>query len=168
MTFSFVSRLASGLGFATLLALAGTPAFASTVEPRVAVPSQPGVEGCWTADRNLYGPYRLRFCLNGGQGSYHVTGGGLDCRAGLHVSPQWGGGYAVSLRRAHCGRGTDWTADQLSCRLVSDGWGNGGYDDYGRGRPRVAVPTPSRSHLACTYRPAAWGYGTTTFTAHRG
>jgi len=118
-----------------------------------------GIAGCWTADRNLYGPYSLRFCINEqADGSYTVIGGGLRCNARLTGQQIWGGGYSFTMSRAHCGRGTDWTADTFTCHLMS------GRSDG----PRIAVPdTTGLARLTCTYIPAVWGYSWTQFSADR-
>ena len=116
------------------------------------------IRGCWTADRGLYGPHQLTFCIGGFTGSnYMVTGNGLDCRARLawrHTV----GGYSFAMRRSRCGWGTDWTGDRFTCVMRSGGWD---------GDPRVAVPSQGGSRLDCYYMPAAWGYPPTTFSAYR-
>ncbi len=159
----------ASLLLAATACFAGSPtgANAQSASPRVAVPSDGGsVDGCWTADRHLYGPYRLTFCLQRhGAGTYTVRGGGLYCNARLHWGPVWGGGTSVTLSRANCGRGTDWTADTLTCR-TRPVWNDDERSSLGRS-PRVAVPTPTPGTLDCRYVPAAYGYRPTNFTASR-
>jgi hypothetical protein len=154
--------LTTGLAAALAAATAAATSAAAEYKPYVAVPSHgdASVKGCWHADRNLYGPYRLRFCLGSGQsGSYRVTGGGLYCHGELTWSRDHRGRVNVSLARSSCGAGQDWTADRFTCDVTS-----GGYADTGK--PRIMVPAPGRG-LSCTYMPVVWGYPWKSFQASR-
>jgi hypothetical protein len=129
----------------------------ASADKRVMVPdnsSGPALTGCWDADRNLYGPYRLRFCLNGyEEGTYRVKGGGHTCHGRLSWTrdPFWGG-PKVQLSEASCSGGTEWTADRFTCALK------------GGGDARVMVDS---RRLECTYVPAVAGYGWKFFQANR-
>lgn len=121
-------------------------------------PAAAHIDGCWSADRHLYGPYQLTFCPSGGGGGhYTVSGDGLHCSATLTWF-QIGGYYQFAMRRAHCGRQTDWTADTFSCLLTPE---------RGAGSGRVAVPSPGYGQLKCNYRPAVWTHPATKFSAYR-
>jgi hypothetical protein len=127
-------------------------------ERHVAVPDHDtgGVDGCWRADRLLYGPYRLTFCMDRhGSGRYSIRGGNLYCDAGLSWYADRGT-LRVAMQRARCGPFTDWTADRITCHVT--------YADAHSGH-RVAVP--SRGELRCVYRPAVPGYPRTDFSAYR-
>jgi hypothetical protein len=100
--------------------------------PEVAVPVQGGLDGCYRISQSLYGPYRMSFCLDNGQGSYRVTGGGLDCRGGIDANA-YGRRVDIALSYSQCGRGTAWTADNLYCQAVFSGGGYGGGYGYRRG-----------------------------------
>jgi hypothetical protein len=156
--------LTMALATAALGLFAASPIQARDFNERVAVPSEPDqgdVHDCWTANRSLYGPYKLTFCLRSGYtgktGSYQVTGGGMRCDGALNWGKDWTGGYWVHLSRSYCGGGTDWSADRMTCNFKPE------WDPYA-GRNRVFVPTPSR-RLTCLYQPVVWGYKWTTFEA---
>jgi hypothetical protein len=148
-------------------ALATAPASAAEISPRVAIPTPTSdITGCWSADRALYGAYHLSFCLNRGAGTYHVSGGGLNCQADVAWRKTWNG-YRFVMSQSHCGKGTDWTGDTFRCTLQPVVYGvESGYG----AKPRVAVPTPGPASyaLACSYRPAVAGWGWETFKAYRG
>ena len=159
--------------------------------PNIAVPVQGGLDGCYRISQSLYGPYRMSFCLDNGQGSYRVTGGGLDCRGGIDANA-YGRRVDIALSYAQCGRGTAWTADNLYCQAVFAGGGYGGGLSGGFGGnsgayagrsgpssriavpeiavPDVAVPVPVPAYIAglrCTYDPAVGGYPQMSVTARR-
>jgi hypothetical protein len=154
-----------------LMLLAAAPAKAE-VKPHVAVPDRSGtLLGCWSADRHLYGPYQLRFCMHdNGYGTYEVVGGSwggrLECRGNVYWH-QYGNKLSVQMTRSHCGNNTDWTADSFSCQVP--------YGDLrqiaqrnGGSEPRIMVPERTPSHrLSCTYRPSVDGYWPTWFRAVR-
>lgn len=146
---------------------------AGQVEPKIAVPSpgSAGIQGCWSADRMLYGPYQLSFCLDRFGGSYRVTGGGLNCRAELTWWKGWNG-YRFAMERAECGRGTDWTADSFTCVVkVEPVYYNRNTEDDGGLEPKIAVPSPSPDpetmKLDCRYKPSVFGYPAKRFAAYR-
>ena len=129
----------------------------------------------------------MSFCLDNGQGSYRVTGGGLDCRGGIDANA-YGRRVDIALSYSQCGRGTAWTADNLYCQAVFAGGGSGGGFGGNSGAyagrsgpsgriavpevavPEVAVPVPVpvyTASLRCTYDPAVGGYPRISVTARR-
>jgi hypothetical protein len=164
------STVTSGLAAAAIIATLQS-AGAAEFEPRIAVPSPgvTGLNGCWLADRDLYGPYQLSFCLDRFGGSYRVTGGGLDCRADLTWRKSWNG-YRFTMQRATCGNGTDWTADSFSCEVRATPVVHGAPSDEGL-EPKIAVPSPrpepAAAKLDCRYKPAVFGYPSRRFAAYR-
>jgi len=128
-------------------------------ETRVIVPDHPNgipVNGCFRANQNLFGPYRLTFCLDR-RGTYQVRGGGVSCDGRLtwRVS---GRDILVDLQRTSCGRGRAWEAASMECRQV------GGVLGALAGR---LLDIPVLSSLRCTYHPTVAGVGPRTFTATR-
>ena len=169
---SMVSTLKGFVAAAATVASVGI-ANAGQVEPKIAVPSPgaKGIEGCWSADRDLYGPYQLSFCLDRFGGSYRVTGGGLNCRAELTWWKSWKG-YRFAMERAECGRGTDWTADSFTCEVKYDPvYDNRTSEDEGGLEAKIAVPSPSPdptlAKLDCRYKPSVFGYPAKRFAAYR-
>ena len=71
------------------LSVLATPVMAGQGKLGVKMPTPSnGIAGCWNSDRNLYGKYSLRFCINEqGSGSYTVSGRGLNCHARLDGQP---------------------------------------------------------------------------------
>ena len=69
---------------AVLLCASSATSVAQEPNAQVVVPDRGGgnIAGCYRVQGPLYGPYRMTFCLGAGD-SYQVTGGGLNCRAGL-------------------------------------------------------------------------------------
>lgn len=151
-----------------------TAANAGQVQPKIAVPSPgpAGIQGCWSADRDLYGPYQLSFCLDRFGGSYRVTGGGLNCRAELTWWKGWNG-FRFAMERAECGRGTDWTADSFTCEVRYEPvyYNRSGSEDEAGLEPKIAVPAPtpdpSIASLDCRYKPSVFGYPAKRFAAYR-
>lgn len=151
------------------------PAIAQTEDnsARVVVPDVPGgalVAGCYKADRNLYGPYRLTFCLQR-KGLYTVRGDSLRCDGTLSWTTT-GRDVKISLRRQSCNRGLAWAAGNIVCRprnaldLLLDQLLNTkpktGAD------ARVVVPdNPKVQKLTCTYRPTVAGKKSASFFAIR-
>lgn len=136
----------------------GSVSLARDFNAEVVVPDRGGhVAGCYRVQGSLYGPYRMTFCLGRGD-SYHVTGGGLDCRAGLDWHRAGPGRVEIDLDYARCGRGAGWSADSLSCRF-----------DGGGAHAEVVVPDrPARAdRLRCRYTPAERGYQPVSVTARR-
>jgi hypothetical protein len=173
---------------AGLLTLSAVTAFAQA--PQIAVPApggnpgypgnQGGFEGCYRVNQNLYGPYRMSFCLNrNGGGSYQVTGGGLNCNGRLSWR-DWAGDARIRLQYSWCGRATGWTADTLVCSMERTQW-----PPYQPGpvwpfnqpqggqwnQPQIAVPVPApqptAGNLRCSYYPAVRGYQPISVTAQR-
>lgn len=135
----------------------GTPIPAQ--EPFVVVPEHPGgvaVNGCFRANQNLFGPYRLTFCLER-RGTYNVRGGGLNCDGRLHWSTS-GRDIFIDLERSSCGRGRAWEAAHMDCRHT----GNIFTQIVGR-----AAGIPVLQTLRCNYFPSVPGVGRRTFTATR-
>jgi len=175
--FKQVFAFAAAIAVAVTLVPLGT-AVAKSPAVSVAVPSPGGgggggggLTGCYRVTHTIYGPYSMSFCLNRGRnGTYQVTGGGLNCNGGLDWYEQGGGRVEIDLYRAGCGRGTDWTGDSLSCR--SNGWTppplfSGNIGGIGISVPAPSIPFPGTSQLNCTYRPAAGGYAPISVTARR-
>ncbi|SEQ41347.1 hypothetical protein SAMN05428969_2985 [Devosia sp. YR412] len=128
-------------------------------ETRVVVPDHPQgipVSGCFRATQNLFGPYRLTFCLER-RGSYQVRGGNLSCDGRLfwHTS---GRDIFIDLERTSCGRGRAWEEATMDCRhtgnLISRLAGQ-------------ALGIPLLNSLRCTYHPSVRGVSRRTFTAVR-
>ncbi|MFT4151741.1 MAG: hypothetical protein QM656_16190 [Paracoccaceae bacterium] len=152
--------------------LLAAPVAAQQVEPRVMVPERPGgvvAAGCYRADRNLYGPYRLQFCLQSPRGTYTVTGQGAACRGRANYTVS-GTTIRVRLERSSCGNGQAWTAATISCRpqrLMDVILG----EIFGRSvnqSGRVMVPdTPAVRTMRCTYNPDHPGSPNQGFTANR-
>ncbi|MFO1170799.1 MAG: hypothetical protein U1E49_07480 [Hyphomicrobiaceae bacterium] len=143
------------------VAVLATAAGAGNVKPRIAAPAEgtSGLGGCWTADRELYGPYQLSFCIEAdGSGTYQVTGGKLDCSANLEWNENKAS-FRFDMDRATCGNGTDWTADSFTCLVSIDPVA-----------PQIAAPAEdaeTTNRLDCTYNPAVAGYKTERFDALR-
>lgn len=178
-----VRQVLTGIALATGLAAiapaaqaSGSVASPQVASPHVAVPHVPtpspgDVAGCWSADRAIYGPYRLSFCTNGYAGSYRVTGG-LTCEGAVRISTRGDGTVSVRLGHGRCNGRTDWSADHMECRPrhagVWNGWQSG---QSGSNRdvasPQVAVPRPPYPYppgpgwsdrMDCTYFPVVAGY----------
>lgn len=161
------------LVLAAALALMSARLIAQTPDARVVVPDLPGgavVAGCYQADRGLYGPYPLTFCL-AGKGSYKVRGDGLRCDGRLNWRTE-GRDVAIRLLRQSCNRGLAWAEGNVTCRprslldvilseLLKDG--------AGPAQGRVVVPDapPAVRMLRCTYTPTVKGQPKLTFVARR-
>ena len=68
-------------GVLMLAALQSPMPMAQDSAPMVMVPDHPTgvpVNGCFRANQNLFGPYRLTFCLDR-RGTYQIRGGGVRC-----------------------------------------------------------------------------------------
>lgn len=152
-----LSRLFAALAVA--LAIYSAPAPAQDIAPMVMVPDHPGgirVDGCFRATRNLYGPYRLTFCLER-RGTYQVRGGGARCDGRLTFRTR-GRDIFVELQRASCGNRRAWEAADMECRP------NGSPLSRWAGR---ALNIPLLGGLRCTYFPSVRGERVETFTATR-
>jgi len=128
-------------------------------ELRVIVPDHPGgipVSGCFRADRPLFGPYQLTFCLDR-RGTYQVRGGGIRCDGQL-TSRTSGRDILVDIHRTSCGNRRAWEAATMECRHT------GGLLGQLAGR---ILDVPRLSSLRCTYHPSVPNRGPRTFTANR-
>ena len=139
---------------------------------RVVVPDVPGgalVSGCYKADRNLYGPYRLTFCLQR-KGIYAVRGDGLRCDGRLTWKTK-GRDVRIALRRQSCNRNLAWAEASIICRprdaldlLLDELLGHLNRS----GDMQVVVPDhPSVGRLRCTYYPTVAGNRAIAFFAIR-
>lgn len=145
-------------------------------EARVVIPDAPGgafISGCYRADRQLYGPYRLVFCVERNRrGTYSVQGPKLRCEGRL----TWRSNdraINISLRRQSCNMGMAWAAARIECRprsllsVILDEL----IRDLGRepgDRARVVVPDrPTVGRLTCTYMPTVAGTRDRQFFANR-
>jgi hypothetical protein len=148
------SKMIAGFAAAFCLAIAlFSPAIGQ--ETRVIVPDHPGggivVNGCFRATQNLFGPYRLTFCLER-RGTYEVRGAGLRCDGSLTYQVV-GRDIFIDLRRTSCGRNRAWEAASIECRHS--------------GRLLLSLAIPRLSTLACTYFPSVRGVSSRPFTARR-
>jgi hypothetical protein len=140
---------------------------------RVVVPDVPGgarVSGCYKADRGLYGPNKLTFCLKR-RGVYAVRSNRLSCDGRLTWSTR-GRDVNINLRRQSCNRGLAWAEGNIVCRPRSALdllLGNLlGPKPQSGSRERVVVPDdPTVAKLTCTYRPTVRGERSTSFFAIR-
>ena len=152
---------------ATLIAAgASLPAEARGLTQTYPIPSPVpsnggGTDGCWQANQQLYGGYRLSFCLSDSHGgSYHISGRGLDCRGGLAWEKNWWGDTQIALRQTSCGHGYDWSADSFTCQ------NKGGWNSNANKERINMMPIPSGG-LSCNYLPITWGTPWSTFQASR-
>lgn len=157
-------------GLVLLVALVFTPVVAQqSIEPMVIVPDAPGgaiVQGCFRADRNLFGPYRLTMCLER-RGTYTIRGGGIRCDGRLTWSAR-GRNINIDIQRQSCNRGVAWERATVECQgqgvlrgILDQIFGNN-FDT------RVIVPdTPAVRSLTCTYFPTVRGERPTAFNARR-
>lgn len=149
-----------------LSCLSASIAFAQDANTRVLVPDAPDgaiVAGCYRADRDLYGPNRLSFCLER-RGAYQVRGNGVRCDGRL----DWwvsGRNVSVELRRQSCNGGLAWAQATVTCqpqnlldKILTDILRPGSNE-------RVLVPQVNA--LRCTYRPTVPGNRPVTFVARR-
>ncbi len=151
------------------LTLSFPPSAMAQGQERVIVPDVPGgtasVRGCYDADRTIYGPYRVSFCLQR-PGSYKVRGGGVRCDGTL--SWKTSGKYVkADFRRQSCNRGVAWEAGSMTCRprsaldiLIE------ALNQKNSGSGRVIVnDEPRVKVLKCTYFPRVAGEKPTAFFA---
>lgn len=177
---SIAKPLARLTALAALAILPTTAAFAqANVEPRIAVPAPgpgPGApqpanfQGCYSINQNLYGPYRMSFCLNQyGNGSYQVTGGGLNCNGRLDWN-EWNGEARVNVQYTWCGNGVGWSADTMVCRTMQGGGGpwQQPQGQWNQPNARIAIPVPVSNDLRCSYYPGVRGFDPVSVIAERG
>ena len=145
-----IAALVSCVAMALALSLSSS----SGQDTFVVVPDHPGggipVNGCFRATQNLFGPYRLTFCLER-RGTYNIRGG-IRCDGQL-VHRTVGRTIHIDLRRASCGRGRAWEAASIECRHT--------------GGLLLGLALPRLSTLSCTYFPSVRGVSSRNFTARR-
>ncbi|MBS0124491.1 hypothetical protein [Thetidibacter halocola] len=167
-----VKALCAGFLFSLSLAVSA----ADAQDARVVVPDAPKgalISGCYRADRPLYGPYQLTFCVNRGRrGTYSVRGPQLACEGRLGWALA-NGMIVLELRRQSCNNNRAWAAAEIRCKprgllsvilddLIRDLTRGGG------DRGRVVVPDrPTIGRLTCTYYPTVPGIGNRQFLANR-
>lgn len=139
---------------AALVVGAALPAAAQDMNATIIVPDAPKgarFTGCYRIAEDLYGPYRMRFCLQQ-QGSYRVKGQGVTCNGELNWSAR-GRIISIDLKRTSCGNGVAWTADTITCQGTTL-FGKGVKAKIGEVVTKIIVPDfPTISGLACTYFP---------------
>jgi hypothetical protein len=156
---AFVKKIA--LVFVAALSFAAPVSAEQDVGTRVIVPDAPGgarFSGCYRADEDLYGPYRLTFCLRR-QGTYSIRGGGLRCEGTLNWDVS-GRDINVRIHRTACGNGVAWARARMTCRGTTLLKGT-------IGRIISQVLVPELSGLRCAYDPSVSGHKNRTFNAHR-
>ncbi|MFO1090505.1 MAG: hypothetical protein U1E46_13110 [Hyphomicrobiales bacterium] len=176
-------------GVAALAALAALPASAlaqtaqtaaPVIEAQARMPIPAGdvkVKGCWWSSV-LYGRYRIKFCLNGGEdGSYRVEGAGLTCKGDL----DWfrnGREVRVLLNRGRCNGATDWSRDKFNCMVDVYGSVPGALVEQAQAQPQMRMPTPAMpmpgpgyseyaDRMSCVYMPSKGPWTNTRFNARR-
>ena len=156
---------------AVVIALSIAPALpvaAREMNATVIVPDAPGgarFTGCYNVAQQLYGPYRMTFCLEQ-RGSYTVKGGGVTCKGNLNWTAS-GRNIEVDLSRTSCGNGVAWSADSMTCQGTTL-FGKGVAGAIGNVLAKIIVPdVPTLNGLSCTYYPDAHGERPTTITAKR-
>lgn len=143
------------VGLLSLILLAPVaPAPVLAQETFVIVPDRPQgvpVNGCYAANRTLFGPHHFSFCLHR-QGTYTVRGGGVSCDGRLTWFGR-GRDIFVDIHRTSCGGGLAWEAATMDCRPAG----------------RILGPIGSLfiSALRCTYHPTVRHQRPQTFTANR-
>ncbi len=137
---------------------APAPALAQDIDTFVIVPDHPQgirVNGCFRATRNLFGPYRLTFCLER-RGTYTIRGG-ARCDGRLTFRTR-GRDIFVDLQRASCNGRRAWEKASMECRV------NGNPLSQLAGR---ILNIPVLGGLRCTYFPTVRGVRNENFTAVR-
>lgn len=168
---------------ACLVILPATASLAQIgAEPRIAIPTPvpgPGnpppqqpfdYAGCYAINQDLYGPYRMTFCLSRyGGGSYHVSGGGLNCNGWIDWHER-NGEARVNVRESWCGRGVNWSADTMICRPMQQQPWQQPPGQWQQPGARIAVPTPAptSNDLRCAYYPGVRGYDPVSVIAEKG
>jgi hypothetical protein len=120
----------------------------------VVVPDHPQgipVNGCYGANRQLFGPYNFSFCLNR-PGSYTVRGGGIACDGRLTWRTS-GRRILTEIHRTSCGGGLAWEQATMDCEPA--------------GRILGPIGALFISTLRCTYHPSVRHQRRQTFTASR-
>lgn len=165
-------RMAMAAIAASVLFAFGAAAQTDGPQARVIVPDVPGgaeVGGCYRADRDLYGPYRLTMCLER-KGTYFVRGNGIRCDGRMTWTTK-GRDVHMTLKRQSCNQGVAWAEARVVCRprsaldvILSELFGNSRKDPQGR----VIVPdVPKVKSFRCTYDPSVPGKPNRSFVANR-
>jgi hypothetical protein len=160
------------LGLALALPIGARAQAEPGPEARVIVPDLPEgavVNGCYRADRKLYGPYTLSFCLTK-RGTYRVRGDdGIRCDGRLNWRTK-GRDVVVDLKRQSCNKGVAWAAGRIEClpRNLVDIILDELIDERKQGSAKVIVPdSPRVKWLRCVYKPTVEGERNRTFNARR-
>jgi hypothetical protein len=130
------------------------PSLAQNAETFVIVPDHPQgvpVNGCYGANRQLFGPYWFSFCLDR-PGSYSVRGGGVVCDGRLTWRTA-GRTIRTEIHRTSCGGGLAWEQATMDCEPA--------------GRIFGPIGALFISTLRCTYFPSVRHQRRQTFTASR-
>ncbi len=138
------------------------PNIAIPVPPSGALIAPPTFDGCYGITQDLFGPYRMDFCLTQyGGGSYQVSGAAL-CQGTLNWQLQ-PGQATVQLNYTNCTNNVAWSPDRLTCTILYvQPTLPPGVD------PRVAIPVPPTSGgLQCLYQPSVPGYAPVSVIAER-
>jgi len=169
------ARVSSGLfprlSLVLPLLFVGTAGPAQDINSRVMVPDAPNgavVGGCYRADRPLYGPYALSFCLER-KGVYQVRGGGTRCTGRLDWQAA-GRDVKLHLRKQSCGGGRAWAEANVTCRPRSllDMILSELLRKKQKQEGRVMIDDlPVVSSLRCTYYPTVRGEERVSFIAKR-
>ena len=143
---------------AAVLALASPAAAEQDIEARVIVPDAPGgarFSGCYRATEDLFGPFRLTFCLER-RGTYRIRGD-IRCDGTLNWEVS-GRDIHVRIHRTSCGRGVAWERATMTCR---------GTNIRGTLGRIARVLVPELTELRCTYHPTVRGWRDRHFNARR-
>jgi hypothetical protein len=161
-----VRRLVVTAGLVILpvaVAFAQAPQIAAPDYPGSLTPQWGGFEGCYRINQDLYGPYRMSFCLDQhGGGSYLVTGSGLYCNGRLNWA-EGRGEARVDIHYSWCGRGVGWSADTMVCVPQQPRWKAPQPlpipGPWNGPNARIAIPEqPTSQDLRCGYYPGVHGY----------
>lgn len=166
-----MTRCAARVSLVLSLLFAGSGLPAQDINSRVMVPDAPNgavVGGCYQADRQMYGPYSLSFCLER-KGFYQIRGGGVRCTGKLNWEAS-GRDVAMLLRKQSCGAGQSWAEARVTCRPRSllDVILSELFKKKQKQQGRVMVDdSPVVNSLRCTYYPSVRGEERVSFTAKR-
>lgn len=147
-------KMIAGVIACCLVVATPFPGSVGAQETFVIVPDHPGgvpVNGCYAANRQLFGPYNFSFCLLR-PGSYAVRGGGVSCDGRLtwRVS---GRTIHADIHRASCGGGVAWERARMECQSA--------------GRILGRIGALLISSLRCTYFPTVRNQRRQIFIANR-
>lgn len=148
----FMMRAACALLVFLAVPLA-VPAMAQGPDMFVIVPDNPNpipVNGCYRANRNLFG-HTFSFCFHR-PGTYQVRGGGAWCDGRMTWHTR-GRDIIAHIQRTSCGGGIAWEQADMECRPAGSFLG--------------AVGTLLIRSLRCTYYPTVRGHWPQVFLADR-